>query len=146
MKTRGRHRGMKQRVLFICNRNAGRSQIAEGLMRDRFGDRYEAYSAGMNPSSSVNPYTVRVMEEAGIDIAHQRPKPLQEFVDMHFDYIVFMCENKQPCAQFPHARHVMYMEFSDPARFVGSEEEIMEGFRALRNGIGNWLRETFGCP
>jgi arsenate reductase len=137
---------MKQRVLFICNRNAGRSQIAEGLMRKRFGDRYEAYSAGMNPSSSVNSYTVRVMEEAGIALAHQRPKSLQEFVDMHFDYIVFMCENTQPCAQVPPAHQVMYMEFSDPARFVGSEDEILEGFRALRNSIGDWLEATFGGP
>ncbi len=137
---------MKQRVLFICNRNAGRSQIAEGLMRNRFGERYEAYSAGMNPSSSVSPYTVRVMEEAGIDLTHQRPKPLQEFVDMHFDNIIFMCENLQPCAQVPSAHHVMYMEFSDPARFVGSEDEILEGFRALRNNIGNWLEATFGGP
>jgi arsenate reductase len=137
---------MKQRVLFICNRNAGRSQIAEGLMRNRFGDRYEAYSAGINPSSAVNPYTVRVMEEAGIDLTHQRPKPLQEFLDMHFDTIVFMCENTQTCAQVPFSHHVMYMEFSDPARFVGSEEEILEGFRALRNSIGDWLEATFGGP
>jgi arsenate reductase len=114
-------------------------------MRSLFGDRYEVYSAGMSPSSSVSPYTVKIMEEAGVDLAHHRTKPLQEFVDMHFDYIVFMCENKQPCAQFPRAHHVMYMEFSDPARFVGSEEEILEGFRALRNSIRDWLEATFGC-
>jgi len=137
---------MKQRVLFICNRNAGRSQIAEGLMRALFGDQYEAYSAGMNPSSTVSPYTVQVMEEAGIDLAHHRPKPLQEFVDMHFDYIVFMCEPEQPCPQCPRARHVMYMEFSDPARFVGSDAEILEGFRTLRNSIRDWIEATFGCP
>ena len=137
---------MKQRVLFICNRNAGRSQIAEGLMRALCGDRYEVYSAGMHPSSSVSPYTVRVMEEVGIDLSHHRTKPILEFVDMHFDAIVFMCENKQPCAQFPRAHQVMYMEFSDPARFVGSEAEILEGFRALRDGIRAWIGAAFGCP
>jgi arsenate reductase len=136
---------MKQRVLFICNRNAGRSQIAEGLMRSLLGDRYEAYSAGITPSSTVSPYTVQVMEEAGIDLAHQRTKPLQEFMDMHFDYIVFMCEPKQPCAMIPRAHHVMYMEFTDPARFVGSDAEILEGFRALRDGIRDWIEVTFGC-
>jgi len=137
---------MKQRVLFICNRNAGRSQIAEGLMRALCGDRFEAYSAGMNPSSAINLSTVRVMEEAGIDLAHHRPKSFQEFVDMHFDYLVFMCENNQPCAQFPRTQHVMYMEFSDPARFVGSDTDVLEGFRALRESIRAWLGEAFGCP
>ena len=91
----------KKRVLFICRHNSARSQIAEALLKKLYGDKYEAYSAGITPAE-INPYVVRAMAEVGIDISKQRPKSLMEFWGQKFDYVVTVCDYaKENCPFFP---------------------------------------------
>jgi arsenate reductase len=138
-----KRRAMKRRVLFICNRNAGRSQMAEGILRRLYGDRYEVYSAGLHPADRLNPHTIAVMEELGIPMAHHRPKPVLEFVDMSFDVVVTMCECRDDCVPLPRTVELIHRTFSDPYAFRGSDEEIRSGFRAVRDEIREWVESFF---
>ena len=134
----------KTKVLFICTHNSARSQMAEGLIRTLYPDRYEPYSAGTEPST-VNPYAVRVMAELGIDISSHCSKPLDEFLDMKFDYLVTVCNQaKQACPLFPGGKESIHKGFEDPAAFTGSEDEKIPIFRRVRDEIRKWIVETFG--
>ena len=81
----------KQKVLFLCSHNSARSQMAEGLLRALYGDRYEAYSAGLE-ATSVDPHAIIVMNELGIDISDQRSKRAEEFRCILFDIVVTVCD------------------------------------------------------
>jgi len=133
---------MKQKVLFICTHNSARSQMAEGLLQTIFGDSYEAYSAGVEPTS-VSPYAVEVMKELGIDISDHRSKSIEEFRDIQFDYVVTVCDNaKEACPFFP-GKKVLHQSFSDPGAVDGSIDEILGSFREIRDDIKNWIEKTF---
>lgn len=131
------------KVLFICTHNSSRSQMAEGLLRRLYGERYEAYSAGTKPSM-VNPYAVKAMAEIGIDISGHRSKSLDDFREMDFDYVVTVCDQaKETCPFFPRGKVYLHRDFEDPSQHKGTEEEILSVFRKVRDEIGNWLEETF---
>jgi len=133
-----------KKVLFICTHNSARSQMAEGLMRTLYPDRYEPWSAGTEPSG-VNPYAVKVMAEIGIDISLHGSKSLDDFLDMKFDYVVTVCDHaKQICPFFPGGKESMHKGFEDPAAFKGSEDEKIAIFRRVRDKIRDWIVETFG--
>jgi arsenate reductase len=134
---------MRRRVLFICNRNAGRSQMAEGLLRYLRGDRYEVYSAGLHPAGSLNPHTIAVMEELDIDMSRHRTKPVREFADMSFDVVVVMCDCREGCAPMPRSVELVHTTFTDPYRFTGSGEEVRAGFRRVRDEILDWIEDVF---
>ena len=109
-----------KRVLFICTHNAGRSQMAEGYLRARYGDRYEAFSAG-TVVSTVNPLTVRVMAEPGIDISEQRSKELGVFIGEETDVVVTVCDAAAAtCPMFPGAKRTIHASFPDPSAATGS--------------------------
>ncbi|MBA7626038.1 Arsenate reductase [subsurface metagenome] len=132
----------KKRVLFICTHNSARSQMAEGILRSLYPEHYEAFSAGTEPSE-VNPYTVKVMDEIGIDISHHRAKNIKEFIDEIFDYVVTVCDQaKESCPFFP-GRKIMHKSFQDPSQLEGAETEIMEGFREVRDEIRDWIKSSF---
>lgn len=144
----------KKKVLFLCTHNSARSQMAEGLLKAMYGDRYEAYSAGVE-ATSVDPRAVRAMREIGIDISGQRSKSSQEFLDMVFDLAVTVCDRaRQACpicstrlelpSQSPRAREVIHKSFVDPAAAPGSEEEQIEAFRQVRDELKAWITQTFG--
>jgi arsenate reductase len=144
----------KKKVLFLCTHNSARSQMAEGLLRAMYADRYEAYSAGVE-ATSVDPRAVRAMLEIGIDISAQRSKLSQEFQDVIFDVAVTVCDRaKQACpicstqlelpSKSPKAREVFHKSFEDPAAAVGSEEEQLEAFRRVRDELKDWISQTFG--
>ncbi|MEG6584456.1 arsenate reductase ArsC [Dendrosporobacter sp. 1207_IL3150] len=134
----------KKKVLFLCTHNSARSQIAEGLLRTIYGDKYESYSAGTEVTR-VNPYVFKSMVEAGIDLSSHRSKHLQEFIKDEFDYVVTVCDNaREACPYFPNAKHRIHKSFSDPSKFTGTEEEILAGVATVREEIRNWLEETFG--
>jgi len=78
----------KTRVLILCTGNSARSQMAEGLLRARGGDRFEVHSAGSRPADRVHPGAVQAMAEIGLDISGQRPKPLSQFLGQKFDYVL----------------------------------------------------------
>jgi arsenate reductase (thioredoxin) len=84
---------VKKKVLFICEHNSARSQMAEGLLKSLYGEIYEVYSAGSNPSN-ISPYAVKVMAEIGIDISDYRSKSLKEFEGVTFDYVATVCSVK----------------------------------------------------
>src|SRR5579872_869678 len=92
--------GSKKRVLILCTGNSARSQMAEGLLRHDAGDRFEAFSAGTNPSS-IRPEAIAAMLELGIDISGHRSKSVDEFAGQRFDYVLTVCDNaKESCPVF----------------------------------------------
>lgn len=136
---------MKQHVLFVCNHNAGRSQMAEAYLNARYGDRYAAVSAGNYPSASMSEYTLRVMEEAGIPMAGHAPKSPGAFMDREFDTIARLCDCSGTCPLLPPARRVIDHAFPDPSEFTGSDGDIMTGFRRVRDLVFAWVDATFGA-
>ncbi len=135
---------VRVKVLFLCTHNSARSQMAEGLLRALYGDRYEVYSAGTHPTE-VHPYAVRVMAEIGVDISPHRSKSVEELRGMEFDCIVTVCDRaRESCPFFPGARRYIHRSFDDPASFRGTEEEILREFRRVRDEIREWIVETFG--
>lgn len=133
---------VKQKILFVCTHNAGRSQMAEGYTNARYGDRYDAFSAGTEPGT-LNPHAVRAMAEIGIDISGHRQKDLSAFKGVEMDVLVAVCKGGR-CPVFLWAMKVIHREFADPSRLADTDEEIMGGVRRIRDDICAWIDETFG--
>jgi arsenate reductase len=134
----------KKRILFLCTHNAARSQMAEGFVNARYGDRYEAYSAGSEPTE-VHPCAVAVMAEAGIDISGHRAKSLDVFDDASFDYVVTMCVDAQEnCPIFPGRTAYLHHAFADPFLPTVADSDSCASFRHVRLRIGKWIELTFG--
>ena len=132
------------KILFICTHNSARSHMAEGLVNAFYEDRYQAFSAGTEPSA-VNPLAVRVMLEIGIDISGHRSKSVDEFLDQDLDYVVTVCDQaRESCPFFPGGRNPMHKGFQDPSSATGTEEEKLSVFRRVRDEIRAWIGETFG--
>jgi len=137
----------KPKVLFLCTGNSARSQMAEGLLRHYAGDRFEIYSAGLEPKG-IHPHTRHVMAEAGIDISEQRSKSVREYMGhMHFDYLVTVCHHaEENCpTTFLGFGTRLHWSFEDPAAFVGSEADSLAKFREVRDQIADqiqvWIAE-----
>ncbi|HOV67179.1 MAG TPA: arsenate reductase ArsC [Methanoregulaceae archaeon] len=129
-------------VLFLCTHNSARSQMAEGLLRHRFPGRFEAYSAGTDPTT-LDPCAVRVMAEIGIDISGQRAKSLVEVLDLPIETVVTVCDRAQEtCPFFPGAKETLHVSFPDPGAVEG--EGRQEAFRRARDEIADWVGRTFG--
>jgi arsenate reductase len=125
----------KQRVLFLCVHNSARSQMAEGLLRARGGDRFEAFSAG-NVATEVRPLAITAMAELGIDISGQQSKTTAAFGGARFDYAVTVCDDaKEACPYYANAARQIHWGFDDPAAATGSDEERLEVFRRVRDEI-----------
>lgn len=133
---------MKQKVLFICTHNAARSQMAEGYLRAKYGDRYEAFSAGLQPEP-LDPRAVAAMAEIGIDISAQRSKPLSEYFGQQMDAVVTVCDGGV-CPMFPWATTTIHEEFTDPRAAAGDGEEALAAFRTVRDEITAWIDGRFG--
>jgi arsenate reductase len=117
--------------------------MAEGFMNALYGDRYEGYSAGIEPKK-INEYAIKVMREVGIDISNHQPKSIEEFRGMHFDYVVTVCDQaRQTCPFFP-GNKILHKSFDDPYAFKGSPDEVLKETRRVRDEIKHWLRKTFG--
>jgi len=135
----------RKRVLFLCTHNSARSQMAEGLINIMMGDCYEAHSAGLEPGK-LNPYVVRAMAEVDIDISSNRTKGVDEFINQEFDFVVTVCDKAgEACPWFPGAKQTLHQGFPDPSTFTGTDEEIMERVRQVRDQIKDWIVETFPC-
>lgn len=127
----------KQRVLFLCTGNSARSQMAEAFLRKYAGDALEAHSAGLEPKG-VNPLTVQVMQEAGIDISHQQSKGIERYLGkILFQYLITVCDDAdQNCpAVWPGVNTRLHWSFEDPAKFEGTEKEKLAKFREVRDLI-----------
>jgi len=131
---------MKQKVLILCTGNSARSQMAEGLLRHDAGDRFEVFSAGMNPTK-VRPEAVAVMQELGIDLSAHRSKHVNEFTNQNFDYVLTVCDHaREACPVFPAKTKTIHHSFVDPADFKGSEQDRVALFRKVRDEIRDYLR------
>ena len=133
----------KRRVLFLCTHNSERSQMAEGILRNLYGDKFEVFSAGTEPSR-VNPYAMGAMQEIDIDISENTSKSIEGFQGMNIDYVVTVCDRaKESCPTFPGAKHNIHKGFIDPSKFRGKDEEILLGFRQIRDEIRSWIQKEF---
>ena len=131
----------KIKVLFLCTGNSCRSQIAEGWARHLKGNIIDAYSAGIRPIG-VSSRAIKVMAEAGVDISSQKSQHLDEFSEIDFDYVITLCDNAaENCPVFPGKAKVFHKPFEDPYFASGSEEEILETFRKVRNEIRGFIEE-----
>ena len=129
----------KLRVLILCTGNSARSQMAEGLLRQDAGDRFEVFSAGTNPKP-VRPEAIAVMRELGIDISGQRSKHVDDFAGQSFDYVLTVCDNaKVTCPIFPAATRMIHRDFPDPAALDAPELERLALFRRVRDDIRSYL-------
>ena len=151
---------IKPKVLFICTHNSARSQLAEALLRHTYGDRYQAYSAGTNPTK-INPYSIKALSELGIDASKQYSKNLDEFSETEIDLAVAVCQNsaKTVCtlcssplsmnrplivnAKLHKNKKYMVHGFEDPSEVEGSEEEKLDAFRRVRDQIKVWITDNF---
>lgn len=132
----------KKRVLILCTGNSARSQMAEGLLRELGGDKFEVESAGVEPSS-VRPEAIEAMNEIGIDISKHHSKSVDEFIGQNFDYIITVCDNaKESCPVFPGQAERIHQRFEDPpASTVGDYESRLKIFRRVRDEIREWLKD-----
>lgn len=135
----------KIKVLFLCTGNSARSQMAEAFLRKYAGDRFEVFSAGLEPSV-VNPFTVRVMEEIGVDMSAHRSKSLREYMGkVHFGYLITVCDRaEKKCPIFPGMGIRLHWPFEDPALAQGSEEVKLAKFRQVRDQIDAKVKEWLG--
>jgi len=128
------------RVLFVCTGNSARSQIAEALLRDFGGAGFEAFSAGTEPRG-VNPYTIRVLDEIGIDWSGAHSKSVKEFLGRPFDYVITVCDRaRQTCPVFPGEHNTLHWGLDDPAEADGSDAQKLEAFRRTRTEVATRLR------
>ena len=134
----GSGRMQTPRVLFLCTANSARSQMAEALLRKHADAYFEAYSAGIEPGE-LNPLTVQVLSEIGIDASGQWAKSVEFYRGkMHCDYVITVCSNAdQRCPFFPATTARLHWPFDDPAMAAGSEVERLAAFRRVRDEIEN---------
>jgi len=126
---------IKKRVLFLCTGNSCRSQMAEGWLRQLAGDHYEVFSAGIE-AHGKNPRAITVMREAGVDISGQASEVIKPDILASLDLLVTVCSHADAhCPAFSIAGKREHWPFSDPAKAIGSEEEIMAEFRCVRDQI-----------
>ena len=131
----------KKRVLILCTGNSARSQMAEGILRNDAGDRFEVFSAGTKPGS-VRPEAIEAMREIGIDISGHRSKSLDEYLGENFDYVITVCDNAaENCPVFPGKAERIHQSFEDPPPpGVGDDAHHMSIFRRVRDEIREWLK------
>lgn len=131
----------KMRVLFLCTGNSARSQMAEALLRKFAGEHFEVHSAGLEPTQ-INPYTVQVLGELGIDAGRQYAKDLKTYLGkMHFSYLITVCDRaEEKCPVFPGMGIRLHWPFEDPAAFQGLEAEKLDKFREVRDQTGSRIR------
>jgi arsenate reductase len=121
--------------LVLCTGNSCRSQIAHGYLEHFVGNKANIYSAGVE-THGVNPRAIATMKEDGIDISHHTSNNVVEYKDISFDYVITVCDNaKERCPYFPSNAEKFHYNFPDPAKAVGTDEEIEQEFRRVRDMI-----------
>jgi arsenate reductase len=117
------------RVLVVCTGNSARSILAEALIRSKGGDAFEVHSAGTEPKG-INPLTLRVLADAGIDASWARSKSVDEYLGQSFDYVITVCDQaRQVCPVFPGVHESLHWGYEDPAAVEGTEDERLAAFR-----------------
>lgn len=126
----------KPRVLVLCTGNSCRSHMAEGILRTAAGDLLEVCSAGSKPAGYVHPKAIAALAEIGIDISGHTSKSMTDFLDRDVETVITVCGNAdQACPMFPGQVNRYHWGFDDPAHARGTEEEVMDEFRRVRDEI-----------
>lgn len=127
---------MKPAVLILCTGNSCRSHMAEGLLRAAAGDLVDVFSAGSKPAGYVHPLSIKVLAELGIDISGHTSKHMNEFLNRPIATVITVCGNAdQLCPTYPGQTNRHHWGFDDPAHAKGTEEEILNEFRRVRDEI-----------
>jgi len=139
----------KIRVLFVCEHNSARSQIAEAFLNRLAGDRFQTKSAGLEPGA-LNPLAVEVMREEGIDISNNKTKSVFDFYTKGelFEYVITVCDEASAgkCPVFPGNAKRLHWSLPDPSKFAGTYQERLEKTRKVRDQIKSrieeWIKTT----
>lgn len=124
----------------MCTQNSCRSQMAEGLLRNMAGDKFDVYSAGVEPTS-VHPLAIKVMEEIRIDLSQQQSKSVDEFLEKEFNFVITVCDQaKQACPFFPGAHELLHWNLEDPAMAQGTEDKKLLVFRKVRDQLRDHIQ------
>ncbi len=127
---------MKPSILILCTGNSCRSHMAEGILRAAAGDFITVHSAGSNPAGYVHPQAIAALAEIGIDISAHTSKHMNDFLKRNIDTVITVCgKADQACPMFPGQVHRYHWGFDDPAHATGTEEEIKNAFRRVRDQI-----------
>jgi len=133
------------KILILCTGNSCRSQMAHGFLKS-FDKNLEVFSAGTKPANSVNPNSIIVMNEIGIDISNHKPQNINKYLNEEWDYVITVCDNaKEICPIFTgKVKNRLHIGFEDPYDAIGTKEEILEFYRKIRNQIKkefeNWYK------
>lgn len=134
----------KKRVLFVCEHNSARSQMAEALLKEMAGDKFEVESAGLEPGK-LNPLAVEAMKKVGIDISQNKTKSVLDFYKQgkRYNYVITVCDESQSgkCPIFPGVKQQLHWAFVDPASIQGSWEEQLAKTRTIREQIRHKIKE-----
>jgi arsenate reductase (thioredoxin) len=130
-----------KKILVLCTGNSCRSQIAEGYLRHYVANKAEVYSAGIE-THGVNPKAIAIMKEDDIDISFHTSNNIEEYRQVDFDFVITVCDHaKERCPFFPSNAKKFHYNFPDPAKAIGSEEEIIAAFRAVRQMIKDYCKK-----
>tara|TARA_B100000700_G_scaffold254313_1_gene286497 strand:+ start:329 stop:742 length:414 start_codon:yes stop_codon:yes gene_type:complete len=132
---------MKNKVLFVCTGNSCRSQIAEGLLRNMAGDRFDIYSAGSHPSR-VHPNAIAVMDEWDIDISGHKSESIDDYLDVGIDVVITVCDHaNEICPVFPVEVKKIHWSIEDPFRDWNSDSLQLDNFRETRRDLKERLQK-----
>jgi arsenate reductase len=130
----------KIKILVLCTGNSCRSQIADGYLKYFSGEKADVYSAGVE-THGVNPRAIATMKEDGIDISNHTSNHIDEYRNIDFDFVITVCDNaKERCPYFPTKAKKFHYNFPDPAKATGTEEEINQQFRQVRQQIKEYCK------
>jgi len=129
-----------KKILVLCTGNSCRSQIAEGYLKYFAKDKAQVYSAGIE-THGVNPRAIATMKEVGIDISSQTSNNIEEYRNIDFDFVITVCDNaKERCPFFPTKAIKFHHNFPDPAKATGTEDDILQSFRDVRQQIKEYCQ------
>lgn len=131
-----------KKILVLCTGNSCRSQIAHGFLENLTNsNKVKVYSAGVE-THGVNPKAISIMQEIGIDISQNTSNNIDEYFEIDFDFVITVCDNaKERCPFFPTKAKKFHYNFPDPAKAIGTKEEILNEFRKVREMIKNYCKD-----
>src|SRR5712675_376781 len=126
------------KVLFVCIHNSARSQMAEAFLNKYGEGKYIAESAGLEPGK-LNPNVVKVMQEVGIDLSQKGTQGVFDLFQKgtFYNAVITVCDqaSAEQCPVFPGRIKRVSWSFEDPSAFKGTEEEVLQRIREIRNEI-----------
>ncbi|NQV73013.1 arsenate reductase ArsC [bacterium] len=136
---------IKTSILFVCTHNSARSQMAEALLRNDFGDKYESFSAGTE-KTVVKPHALLALQEIGIDTEKLYSKTVDDLAPLQTDIVVTVCDHaKESCPFVVGRKQTIHHEFEDPSSKGNTPSENLQAFRDTRDQIREWIRSEFGA-